>query len=267
MEKANDLFVADNEDFDISSHSINRTDVNDDEQTDGEQTDDDADELNVDKASTKTKEPRKPYIPKCSFENLEEILYKIKDGQIDRNKWTRKNTTMTNDATKIWFNCNGHKCSKKLVVEVNSVNIEKEDVVTLTGMVLIRDGKHEHAEKEQKNIISEATHKRIVELCLLGHKPERILQQLKSDGLDQPDKIFLNNLLKKIRKEKFGIKLPTFRELQQWCEDNKAVPEDDDAVFVGSYDIGANLEKKYFRIFLTTKRLMSFTKYVNIKTN
>ena len=75
---------------------------------------------------------------------------------------------------------------------------------------LFREGQHHHQNIASKNIISEETHQRIVELCLLGHKPERIPQQLKSDGLDKPDKIYLNNLLKKNSKRKIRTKNGNF---------------------------------------------------------
>jgi hypothetical protein len=259
----NDNFCPDDEEFDTSSCSINRPE-DDDEHDELEQSINDAEEIAPNDPTINKK--RKAYVEYCPFTNLEEILKKIKDGEIDGNKWTRGNTTLTNSGTKIWFTCRGNACNKTLVVEVNSVDIKNDDAVNLQGTVLIREGEHEHkVTAQKKHDISEATHNRIAELCFLGHKPERILQQLKSDGLDQPDKMFLNNLLKKFRKEKFGIKLPTYRELNSWCQEHSVIPEDDDdKVFVGSYEIESNLQKKYFRIFLTTKRLMSFTKYVSI---
>lgn len=260
LSKMSDIFAVAEDDIELSSHSLNR-----EEEDELNDTLDDVEVNDIGLGSKKkTRGKNKVYIEYCSFKSLDKAFKLIKDKKIDDSKWTRGKTDVTGEATKTYFTCCGQSCTKKIVVEYRSV-ANDEEILEIRGSILISDEPHEHIEKiEKKNVISQATLDRITELCLLNHKPERILQQLKTDGLEQPNKVYLNNLLKKIRNDNFGVKMPTYRELKTWCEQNSTIPDnDDDKVFVGNFSIDAGLDDKHFRIFLTTKRLMSFTKFVS----
>ena len=53
--------------------------------------------------------------------------------------------------------------------------------------------------------------------------------------------------------------------LDEWCELRSTIPEDEDEVFVGAHRLALDEEDKLsmLNIFLTTKRLLSWTKHCN----
>ena len=87
--------------------------------------------------------------------------------------------------------------------------------------------------------------------------PEAILTHLLKVGLKPPKKTQLNNFLRKVRKYKTSMQGSTLNELKTWCTEHMQIPEDDDTVFVGAFEIEP-LPSQLFRVFLTTKRLISF---------
>lgn len=50
----------------------------------------------------------------------------------------------------------------------------------------------------------------------------------------------------------------SLNEINEWCQTRVIIPEDDDKVYVGDYHTDYTNNELTMRIFLTTKRLMSF---------
>ena len=85
-----------------------------------------------------------------------------------------------------------------------------------------------------------------------------MLIQLRKAGLSQPTKRQLTNFLAYHRGKTLGTAGVTLDQLQNWARERSEIPADDDEVFCGKFECVA-LPQKTFRIFITTKRLLSFT--------
>ncbi|RMZ97753.1 hypothetical protein BpHYR1_006011, partial [Brachionus plicatilis] len=123
--------------------------------------------------------------------------------------------------------------------------------------VFISDNEHTCHQDNEETKIPEETQKHIKQLDSLGTKPEAILHQLTVLGIPPVKKSDLTNFLQKIRTEKKEVAMPTLQDLKNWCDNRLELPESEDQVFVGKYEIQA-LPVQTFKIFLTTKRLLSF---------
>ena len=72
------------------------------------------------------------------------------------------------------------------------------------------------------------------------------------------------NYIKYFRKDKLGSTVTSLNDLKDWAAERLDIPaNDDDKIFVGSSQFEATPIKS-FRIFLTTKRLLSFAKHVSV---
>lgn len=61
----------------------------------------------------------------------------------------------------------------------------------------------------------------------------------------------------RLRTEKYGPSSINLAELEAWCSERKQIPENLDQVFVADFSHGINNNKlRFFRLFLTTKRLL-----------
>ena len=67
-------------------------------------------------------------------------------------------------------------------------------------------------------------------------KPKRILELLQGKG-HFPKKSQINSFLQHLRKKKFGATKLSLCELESWCANNCAVPDNDDDPFVHAYDV------------------------------
>ena len=72
------------------------------------------------------------------------------------------------------------------------------------------------------------------------------------------------NHIKYLRKDKLGSTTISLNDLRDWSNTWTAIPDEEDKMFVGTFEYEATPSKS-FRIFLTTKRLISFAKYVSIQ--
>ena len=97
-----------------------------------------------------------------------------------------------------------------------------------------------------------------------------MLIQLRKETTKIPTQLQLNNYLKDLRKNLDGqletkVCLNDFIEFHQR---HKEIPEDSDQMFVGNCEVEVINEEgemiRLFRIFLTTKRLLTFTNYVSL---
>lgn len=167
----------------------------------------------------------------CSFTNLEKVLDLIKQGVLDKEKWKRNNTSLSDNGTRIWFECARKSCPKKLWVETTNT--------LARGKVLISDEEHKHAVKAKKSSYSKSTLYCLSELC----KSKSLLRQLKIVGLEETEKMSLNNFFKEARKirsgrtadnEQFTISLATTQKIIKnlWIQDETSDEEEDQEIRV-----------------------------------
>ena len=88
-----------------------------------------------------------------------------------------------------------------------------------------------------------------------------IMEKLRREGIHV--KITqLNNFLKTQRRKQNGPSQFTLQDLVDWASARTQRPDDDNKVFVAKYEYTTEPDRQ-FKIFLTTKRLVRFTIYVN----
>jgi hypothetical protein len=126
------------------------------------------------------------------------------------------------------------------------------------GAVFVAQEEHtNHDDKPEKNSLSEEVLDKIKELEGFGLKPRGINAELAKCGMAPVNKARLKNYLATIRRNKRGnsnVTKISLNELKDWCLRNNDIPEKEDTVFVGKFEILA-LPKQMFRVFLTPKRL------------
>jgi hypothetical protein len=97
----------------------------------------------------------------------------------------------------------------------------------------------------------------------IGLKPEGIIRQLLKEGIQPPKKSKIEYETKKLRQKKTVSSQPTIRDIVNWCEQYKNIPEDENEVFLGNeYE---SIQDQQIRVFLTTKHLIKYaleTKYI-----
>jgi hypothetical protein len=89
------------------------------------------------------------------------------------------------------------------------------------------------------------------------------MKQLIKCGLPPIPKNTLTNILAKNSRLKNKQNLTTSKkatpnDILKWCEKNSKIPDDEDLIFVGKYEVRA-LPEQHWRIFLTSRRLISFS--------
>ncbi|CAF0845906.1 unnamed protein product [Brachionus calyciflorus] len=99
--------------------------------------------------------------------------------------------------------------------------------------------------------------KRIKELHSLGIKPQAIISRLFKEGLEAPSITKIYNLTKELRKAKTISSRPTIRQIVEWCNQYKEIPEDENEVFFGNFEY-ESIETQTIRVFLTTKNLLKY---------
>ncbi|RMZ97192.1 hypothetical protein BpHYR1_035570 [Brachionus plicatilis] len=124
--------------------------------------------------------------------------------------------------------------------------------------LFISDYKHEHKDKTERGIPTEIKEqiKRYFEMKITT--PKAILRALDHDGLQQPQIKTLSNYLAIIRKDNYGPAHINVRDLELWHQNRKEVPDHYDKPFCPSFENSVdNDQLMFFRIFITTKRLIS----------
>lgn len=81
---------------------------------------------------------------------------------------------------------------------------------------------------------------------------------LQEERIECPSIGQLNNFLSNLRRNQHGSKSMTMSELVDFVTPRLQMPLDVDQPFIAGYEYDApNIEKRWFRLFITTKRLMS----------
>ena len=68
------------------------------------------DDALVEKEKPHYRGPNKLYSDYCSFRNLDDAVYAIKEGLILNNTWNKKDCKDTYEGVKLWYACNDRKC-------------------------------------------------------------------------------------------------------------------------------------------------------------
>jgi hypothetical protein len=122
------------------------------------------------------------------------------------------------------------------------------------------DGVHSDNEKERiERGIPENLRTKLLSLYNAGVKPASLISSFRKEGIIL-EKQQLNNFLKNEKKKKLGSKAFCLKDLIDYAETKKSVPDDINEVFVVDYEYKTE-PRIEFRIFLSTKKLISFTKF------
>ena len=179
------------------------------------------------------------------------LFLEIANGDVAENFWKKKQSNISTSGEKIYYDCkfkkSGCQASMYLLIEDET-----------KGKIFISDNEHTGHEELENLAIANEVKEKITELEALRTMPEAMLSHLLKVGLKPPKKTQLNNFLRKVRKNKLSVHGSTLNDLKTWCLENQNIPEDDDTVFVGGFEIEA-LPSQLFRVFLTTKRLITLT--------
>ena len=218
-------------------------------------------EISINKPLVKKRGKAKYYDNYCSFNSLKKAEDAL-SGTFLNNKWVHKNTTDSLEGEKKWYYCKIKSCPVVCQLILN------KDLLTRVSL-LLSDNHHSHDDNQavdsqpNEHRIAREFKVKIEELVSFGCKPGKIMIELRKAGLEVPKTTQLYNFIKYNRKDKLGSTTISLNDLKEWAATRMDIPDDEDTMFVGSFHYEATPIKK-FRIFLTTKRLISFAKKVGV---
>ena len=182
------------------------------------------------------------------FENAAEATEFI----TSENCWRRFRQHVTQEGKKDYFKCTiSSKCPANFQALYCS---ENQDTL------VFKSKEHNHTFNNFKRGIPTETKDKIEELFKLGiMKPKAILKALEETGLTVPTSSQLANHLVLLKNKLYGKISISLGELEEWAKTNDKVPEDEDEPFVCGFEshYDGPVESRYFRLALTTKRLLT----------
>ena len=204
----------------------------------------------------------KPYV------SLEEAQNDLENGLFDSHWYINKKNTTVKGQT-IFYKCKkgsrvkGEGCPKVVQLIIN------ESTGTCTLMHSTDD--HRHNESRTPHGISLIVQTKIIEFESYGLKPAQMLVQLRRFADVLPTKLQLSNFLKFHRSKSSTVTSNStqicLQDFLDFYDKNKEIPDDDDKMFVSDCFVEAVMENEslvqIFRIFFTTKRLLTFTRHVS----
>ena len=118
----------------------------------------------------------------------------------------------------------------------------------------------QHVHNKRPYFIPTKTKDKVIEMYSDGILPKEIAQYLRDNiesGYFELTTKTINNITQYTKTSKGKI---TLLEAQEWCDQKKSIPEDDDEVFTSEFDFSndSREDNRYFHLFATTKRLLSF---------
>ena len=217
----------------------------------------------------KTRSKGKQYELHSSYNNIQDAE-QVLSGDLLDSQWYLHKTTSTAKGSTRWYKCKqgsrskGEQCPKTVQVVCNTTT-EK-----VTILYSSEEHHHNAREGEVKHGIDPLAQLKIAEYESLGLKPAQMLIQLRQVTTRIPTQLQLNNFLKDLRKKDDG-ELESkicLNDFKYFYDKHKEIPENPDQMFAADLFIEVKLEQgemtRIFRIFLTTKRLLSFTNYVSV---
>ncbi len=193
------------------------------------------------------------------YDNYDEAVLAMQE--LNEN-WVQSGIKEHFDGDKVFFKCKtvrgaGCRAALYLLKHADSQH---------TSIFICDDHNHAIPETRQRLGIPQATKEAIHEIFESGRNtPLLIMRALRDKGIAEPRTRQLENYLTTYRKRRIrgNNKRYSFSlaHLQQYCIEHSIVPENDDTVFVGAYelDYDASLpedKRITLRIFWTTKRLL-----------
>ena len=182
--------------------------------------------------------------------------------------WRYHRITSHSRGTTHWYRCVESLSCPMVQMKVDTI----EDLT----VILVGTDQHEHdtasdstQDSSSKHGIDPKLKPFIDEYERMGLKPATMLISLREKASHLPTVIQLNNYLKRLRNSRTGNlgSRISLNDILDFYNEHKEVPEDMDQMFVvDCYCEASEIENEInykFRIFLTTKRLIEFTKYVN----
>ena len=194
----------------------------------------------------------KEYLMQESFQDYKMALhYVIENLKEYKFRYSRP----SKEGQKRFYHCVGfHKCPCTIYLLKHSDSQECS--------IWKADTQHKHNTNASNRLPKKTIE--LVQQCIKDgiRSNKRIIEKIKANKLQQITKNQLKNLKARIKDNKFGKTEGTLSELINWCQKNEEIPDDEDKVFCGSldYNIDEYDELVDLRIFLKTKRLISFTK-------
>ena len=168
-------------------------------------------------------------------------------------KWTCRKINDTEQGTKKYYKCSfkrGSNCPAKIYLLFHASNFE----VTLFQAIIQHDhttvSKHTGIPIEVKNVI--------IELFQNGYTtPKAILSELDKLKIIQPKASQISSVLVSLRKKLYGPAQISLNYIKNWCIEKSIIPNDPDECFVANYYIEDDDAGPLFRLFVTTKNLIT----------
>ena len=216
----------------------------------------------------KIRRTRKEYEFYKNYSSIELAKAEIQEGLFESYWFVHKTITTVKGQT-LYYHCKGgsrakgHGCPK--VVQL--ITIESNGSATITQS----QDDHIHSEEKQQQGLTSTVQQKVIEFESYGLKPAQILIQLRKFADVMPTKLQLSNFLNVHRKKsnhlsQNGTQI-CLNDILNFYENNKVAPSDPDKMFVADCYVDAVMENDelvhIFRIFFTTTRLLSLTKFVS----
>ncbi len=204
--------------------------------------------------STLIKGSYKDYQRLKTFPSLIVANEAIANREIGDQLWTRGMSYATKAGDKICFTCRAFpRCPKRMQLHLDPTSQEVHASVSLD--------EHSHARLGRRPQLDPRSKAKVLELLDNGMtKPKNILSVLEEQQLPPLTRVQINNLKQRLFKKTSGPLTCSLSEFLQWVKSREAVPEDEDQVFVSSYQYKLSKTKinkiKDLRCFMTTKRLL-----------
>jgi hypothetical protein len=125
---------------------------------------------------------------------------------------------------------------------------------------------HNHLLMDRENRLKDEI-KSVTKSALDGgvKKPTMIMKMIEQKNFKVPKKLQVTNYLAHYKRKKYGVSSISLGKMEEYCVSKSTIPDKDDEVFVGNFQISLNddvLEDNIvMRIFFTTKRLIRLTMF------
>jgi hypothetical protein len=188
------------------------------------------------------------------YDNFKEALERLKEA-VGENAYVFLYTKKTVEGDKDYYFCHGNQqCPKCLYILRHSDSIKSS--------IWLAKVSHEHKTKKASVLpLKSVAHINKLFEDKIRLTNNEIIASLRRNNCPQLTKAQINNLKSRLRVKRIGAANCCLYELKDWCEKKLLVPRDDDEVFCGGFDYveeGTTLID--IRIFVTTKRLLSYMK-------
>lgn len=178
------------------------------------------------------------------------------------NCWSLLKKVSLQESVKTQLRCNkvkrrGHQCANGLYY------LESKDPAVKTIKLFKRNADHDCEQSKNKVDVkaTEATRKFILEQKQLGNKLEGILLKLRQQpNLSQPSKAHVKHIASYHSPKVASDNFVSISQMEAFVKENSAIPDDQDHGFVVNFECSSPRtpdDQKFFRIFYSTKRLLS----------